>query len=152
MSKAEDILIELKELQIQHELEEYRSVGRRDQIEADLMATLKSNSDFSLGQAMSAEQFQELNWMLVRLGLRSAGSQMVRKRLFVEILEQKPEVFKFSLDRMISGERAKQLIQASLKLENLRKELIRTAVYNPFFAQFLCGPAQNLVTLVLSHI
>jgi len=143
MSKTEEVMEKILELHVRHELELYRAGNRRQAIESELQRTFRSEAALDLGQAISAEQFQDLNWMLVRLGLRSAGSEMVKKRLFVEILEQKPEVFKFSLDRMISGDRAKQAIQASLKLENLRKELIRTAVYNPFFAQFLSDVLYN---------
>lgn len=143
MSKAKEILELIQERHIQFELERIRSAERKQILVNQFRSLLESESEFTLKKAISAEQFQDLNWMLVRLGIRGAGSDMIKKRLFVEILEKKPEVFKFSLDRIVSGDRVKEGIQASLKLENLRKELIRTAVYNPFFAQFLSDVLYN---------
>ncbi|MBU41824.1 MAG: hypothetical protein CMN76_01275 [Spirochaetaceae bacterium] len=143
MSKTSEIINLLRERQLQHELSLLRSSARTTELQSRYLDLLTRKSDFTLSEALRADQFQELNWMLASLGLKSAGSDMVKKRLFVEILEQKPDVFRFSLDKIVSGERAKQAIQASLKLENLRKELIRTAVYNPFFAQFLSDVLYN---------
>ncbi|MCB1168997.1 MAG: hypothetical protein KDK25_01615 [Leptospiraceae bacterium] len=137
------ILREIQEKHISFELERIRSKSWKESMFADYEGLLSSGAQLKLGDLFSLEEFQTANWMFVRLGLETGAGDIIKKRTFVEILETRPGVFQFSLDRLISGERAREMIQASLKLEKLRKELIRTAVYNPFFAQFLSDVLYN---------
>ncbi|MCB1302877.1 MAG: hypothetical protein KDK37_01290 [Leptospiraceae bacterium] len=141
--KTVDSLISLLvDRQLDFELRRCRNEKLQPELIAQYTAMLSGEAS-TLGDLIGDEEFQSLNWTLACIGLRSAGSDMIKKRFFVDVLEKKPNVFAFSLDRLISGERARQGIQATLELEKLRKELIRTAVYNPFFAQFLSEVLYN---------
>lgn len=141
--KTSKLLQTIQERHIEFELNRLRDEGHGTDLESRYRDLLSSGGRVRLEEILSLEEFQSMNWCFVKLGLQSAGSDIIKKRTFVEILETRKSVFNFSLDRLISSERAKEMIQASLKLEKLRKELIRTAVYNPFFASFLSDVLYN---------